>query len=162
MRPSGGDLLIGARSAAAVVACPDCGAPSARVHGRYQRNLADIAIGGRPVRILLNVRRFACETPACPRQTFAEQFDGLTVPHSRSSPPLRRALTSVAVVLAGRPGARLAASLGMPVGRDTLLGLLRGLPEPPVGAVTVLGVDDFAFRKGRVYGSIRGPWVHAN
>lgn len=124
------------------------------MHGRYQRTLADTAIAGRPVRIRLHVRRFVCDAPDCGRRTFAEQFDGLTVPHARCSPPLRHALTSIAVMLAGRPGARLAASLGMTASRDTLLNLLRGLPEPPVGPVTAIGIDDFAFRKGRVYGSI--------
>src|SRR4051794_30588390 len=101
MRLCGAGLVIDARSAVVVVACPACGTPSTRVHGRYQRRISDTAISGRPIGILLHVRRFACEAAACPRRTFAEQFDGLTTPHSRSSPPLRRVLTSLAVVLAG-------------------------------------------------------------
>ena len=36
----------------------------------------------------------------------------------------------------------------MPVRRDTLQNLLRALPDLPIGAVTVVGVDDFALRRG--------------
>jgi transposase len=111
--------------------------------------------GGRPVLIRLRVRRFFCGNPACPVVTFAEQADGLTGRHLRRSLPLRGLLAQVGLVLAGRAGARLAAILGAPVHRTTLLRLVAALPEPVIGAAPeVTGVDDFALKKGRVYGTV--------
>ena len=124
------------------------------MHGRYQRRLRDTALGGVPVVISLHVRRFVCGQGGCPRRTFAEQVAGLTAPHARYSPPLRAALTSIALGLAGRAGARLARALGMPAGYDTLLRLLRAQPDPAVGRVSVVGVDEFALRKGNTYATI--------
>ncbi|MFG3026919.1 ISL3 family transposase [Streptomyces sp. NPDC048254] len=133
---------------AATAVC-GCGESSARVHGRYMRRLRDAAAGGLGVVIELRVRRFRCENPVCPAVTFAEQIAGLTTPHSRYTPLMRGMLTQIGLALAGRAGARLATAMGITVGRDTLLRLVRAVPEPDVGEVEVLGVDDFAFRKGR-------------
>jgi transposase len=140
----GGRVVIDARSTRAGVNCPGCGVESTGVHGRYRRQLADTAVTGRPVVLRLLIRRFLCRDKGCRRVTFAEQIGGLTTPHARMSPPLRAALTAIATALAGRAGARLATRLGMPVGRDTLLKLLRSVPDPEVGEIAVLGVDDFA------------------
>ncbi|MGW1729222.1 ISL3 family transposase [Streptomyces sp. NPDC002306] len=137
-----------------LVRCPGCGLPSWRVHGRYVRRLGDVPVSGNPVVIELTVRRFKCLSSRCPAVSFAEQIEGLTRPHGRQTQVLRSMLTSIALCLAGRPGVRLAAVLGIRIAKDALLDLLRSVPQPPVGAIRFLGVDDFALRKGDSYATI--------
>ncbi|MCA2230502.1 ISL3 family transposase [Nonomuraea sp. NEAU-L178] len=134
--------------------CPQCGGASGRVHGRYVRRLADAAVGGWRTVLAVTVRRFKCVNSACAVVTFAEQVVGLTSPHARYTPVLRTMLTSIAVAMAARAGARLAARLGLLVAKDTLLRMVRALPEEPVGSVRVVAVDDFALRKRDRYATI--------
>jgi transposase len=150
----GDAVRITARTRTASLACRGCGAVSARVHDRYLRRLADLACGGRPVRIDLEVCRFCCANPVCPVATFAEQVPGLTAWYQRRTAGLRGLLEKVALALAGRAGARLTAALGAIVSRFTLIRLIRGLPDPPAGQVSVLGVDDVAKRKGHSYATV--------
>jgi len=109
-----------ARSRSRGARCPRCGRVSARVHRRYERIVADTAIGGQPVALRMLVRRLFCDTSDCPARTFAEQVAGVTERYARRSVLLRRMLESIGLALAGRAGARLAIKLGVPVSRHTL------------------------------------------
>ncbi|MFG2369781.1 ISL3 family transposase [Streptomyces mirabilis] len=147
-------VRVEARTTARRAACPGCGCWSGRIHGSYLRFPRDLPATGKFVVVSLRVRRFVCAEESCLRKTFAEQVPGLTRRFGRRTERLRATLVSVGLALAGRAGARLTDAFGTPVSRNTLLRLITSLPDPPAATPRVVGVDEYAQRRGRIYGTV--------
>src|SRR5713226_6362691 len=135
-------------------ACPLCQQPSERVHGQYGRTVADLPCAGRRVVLSLTVRKFVCGTPTCPRKIFTERLLDLVQSYARMTNRLREALVALGLAASAEVSERVAPALGMSVSAPTLLRRLRTVACPPPKSVRILGVDDWAWKKGQTYGTI--------
>ena len=132
-----------------------CCSPSRRVHSRYQRQLHDLPWQGRPVTIHLAVRRFHCLVRHCARRTFAERLTDVAHSFGRRTGRLRDLQHHLGLALGGEAGARLATRISAPTSPDTLLRLASALRRDTIMTTPrVLGIDDWAWRRGRRYGTV--------
>jgi len=151
----GDDFEIMLRSRRGSGVCPDCGRRSRRVQSRYVRRPSDLPLAGRRVVLTILARRFWCDTVVCGRRIFCEQFDvGVLARYGRRTQRLETIVHHLGLALGGRPGAEFANRLMMPVSKDTLLRVVRRRAIDRHEELRVIGIDDFAFRRGQTYGTI--------
>jgi len=143
-------VIVADRARGAVGSCPLCRHPSRRIHSQYVRRLGDLPWQGRVGQLDLQVWRFRCPVPECPRRVFAERLTAVALPRVQRTARLTEAQRHIAFSAGGEAGARLASRLAMPVSGDTLLRLIRTAPPTP----RVVGIDDWAWRRGQRYGTL--------
>uniref|UniRef100_UPI0038D118A6 ISL3 family transposase n=1 Tax=Lichenicola cladoniae TaxID=1484109 RepID=UPI0038D118A6 len=134
--------------------CPLCCIQSGQIHSRYRRTLADLPWQGRTVVVELHARRFRCVTTDCPRRIFTERLPNVVCPSARRTARLESIQRHIGFALGGEAGARLAGRLAMPISGDTLLRLIRATYLEQQPSPRVVGIDDWAWRRGKRYGTI--------
>ncbi len=152
-----GDHWVVEANAPNAAACPDCGVLSRARHSSYWRHLRDLPIQGRSVKMKLQVGRWRCRNRVCKRKVFCQRLPGVTGKHGQETTRFTEILRSVAYALGGRAGERLSGRLGLRISDDTLLRRVKRSGEccPHSTSIPVLGVDEWAWRKGYSgYGTI--------
>ncbi len=148
-------MLITVRHASKISACPRCGRILERVRSRYHRRLLDLPVAGRPVRLIVLARRFRCDAVLCGQRIFTERFDkDVLAPWARRTARLEQIVYHLGLALGGRPAANFASRLMLPVSNDTLLRAVRRHGSPRFVPPTVVGIDDWAWRRNQRYGTI--------
>jgi transposase len=134
--------------------CPRCRRASPSIHSRYIRTLVHVPITLTTVRICLLTRRFRCRKPFCDQRIFAERAEDLGRPYARTTESNRTALQRIGGIAGSNPGQRIAKDIGIPTSATTLRRRILETPTPEHQSVRVLGVDDWAWCKGRRYGTL--------
>lgn len=146
-------LKLTTRSSSA--GCPECGKESHSRHSSYTRTLLDLPWAGIAVNVNLTVGKYYCKNEDCDRKIFTERFGDQLPPYARRTDRLNKHLNKIGYALGGNGGSKLATFIGIPISSSTMLRIVYKVEV--VGEVItprVLGIDDWAFRKGLSYGTI--------
>jgi transposase len=134
--------------------CPQCGTAAHRIHSRYERTVWDLSIQNVQVLLHLHVRKFYCDHPGCPRRIFAERLPQVTSPHGRFTFGLRQFLGQLGREQGAASGARSAKLQGLQVTARAILRFMQALALPAIAPPRIIGLDDWAWKRGQRYGAI--------
>lgn len=148
------EVTVTVHAASPTASCPCCGTICKRVQSRYTRMLRDLPASGRPVHLIVRVRRFFCQESTCIRKIFAERFPSLTLPRVKFTLRLQEALQEMGFELGGEAGARLGKKLSYPGSPDTILRLVKRAELPAASSPRVVGLDDWSWKRRLHYGTL--------
>lgn len=154
IRLAADSITIVVKTALPHSSCPLCDRRSTFVHSRYVRRIADLPWQGVSAKLELHTRRFRCDNALCHRRIFCERLPQVVAAYARKTVRLNDALRLIGFLIGGEAGARAAVRLGMSVSPATLIRRVRQATMPVIPTPRVLGVDDWAKRKGQSYGTI--------
>ena len=149
-------IIIKLKSVTRECKCPGCNTILTEYHGTYERTVQDLPVFGKSVQLKINVREYQCNNDQCDITTVTEMYDEFLNSYSRMTERCADFICTLAMETSCEGSARICKAMNIKIGGDTIIRLLTkrfALQEDPVCG-TVIGVDDFAFKKRHKYGTI--------
>src|SRR5690242_7689249 len=145
------EITLTLRTTSPTASCPSCGTISSRIQSRYTRVLHDLPSIGRPIRLIMHVRRFFCKKSTCAQKIFVERLPELCRPHAQRTKRLQEALCKLGLKEGGQAGADMGSELGFSGSRDTILRLVHQSQRPALQEPHVIGLDDWGATRSCMY-----------
>ena len=132
--------------------CPKCGKKADRYHAVYMRTVQDLPIFQKNVILRIKAYKYNCENEKCEVLSFAEYYDGFIGRSDRMTDRLENFIRTLALETNCEGAAVICKKLGIHTSGDTIIRMLRKLKDEPVRKCgETIGIDDFAYRKGKTY-----------
>lgn len=150
------EIIIHMHSVSTTCKCYKCGSELSVHHGSHHRTVQDLPILGKRVKLDCQIYDYQCSCGEKGEFAPTETFDGFLSYNSRMTDRLEDFLCTLAIETSCNASARIMKAMNVKVSRDTIIRLLikRYSEQPVPVAGSVIGVDDFAFKKRHTYGTI--------
>ena len=149
------EIHIIIKSQTHVQSCPSCKQGCNEYHSTYRRKIQDLPILGKTVYIHLRAYRYYCRNSECKQRVFCEIFDDLFGHKKRMTARLEDFIIALALNASCEGASRVCQQLGINISGDTIIRMLisKANKIEPV-KTDMIGVDDWAYKKGSTYGTI--------
>ena len=136
--------------------CPECGQETETYHGTYLRKVQDLPILGKSTQLHITAHEYACNNESCSKVSFVENFNGFLSYHGRMTERCADFICTLAMETSCEGSARICRAMNLHISGDSVIRLLtkRYRLQPVTECGSVIGIDDFAFKKRHTYGTI--------
>lgn len=150
------NIIIKIKSKTKSQFCPICGNKSNYHQVTYKRVIDDLPLFGKPVQLIVTAYKYKCLYSECNQKIFCEELHGFAGKYRRRSQRCEDLITAIGLNTNCESGSLICKLMGINVSGDTIIRLLLRKAEqlPERKCSDIIGIDDWAYKKGHTYGTV--------
>lgn len=133
--------------------CHVCGKSSCSIHDYYTRTIVDLPVFNNKTILVLKTRKFKCKNTNCSQKVFSEQISSIPK-YARKTLRVSKILDTMSIELTGKLASTFSKQFSIDASHSSMIRIANNCQLPVIEQAKILGVDDWAFRKGVNYGTI--------